>query len=249
MKLSTLLFLLFLSVQLSAQGWVWQSGTPESEALRQVWADSDSTVIGVGDSAKTLVWKRFHRQGQLLASKQVGTISSNASNAVFTKKDFGFVFLIRYTQAINWTTYNSFNFYQLRDTAGNMFATGGASGQNSKPCCNQQTGGWIKELHDSTKNLTGLRIFPAPGNRYVILATRSGNIGSTYIAETGFLLINATGDLLESNWIPNGISPNAEIPITQDADGFSLLKEGELFRFDALGHLLWSKEQAVGYSL
>lgn len=108
-------------------------------------------------------------------------------------------------------------------------------------------GDWIKELHDSTKNLQGLRIYPVSDNRYLLLAMRQGNIGTNWVNEFGFLLINASGDLLEANWVPNsGVftsSTDAYVPISQDADGFSILKKDQhtFYHFDAMGHLLWSK--------
>ena len=286
MRLSTLLFLLTLSSQLTAQGWIWESGTAaRNEALQLVWADTDSTVVCVGDSAGRIAWKQFNHQGQLLASKQVGTITNNGSIPDFTKKDFGFTFLSRFSDQISWTAFHSYSYYQLTDDAGNPFNGGLVNGQNNNDyaiydatltpdsavlavgvhlnpdenklylistlCCNQPFGNWIKEVHDSTGNIVGLRIFAVAGNRFAVLARRNGKIGNTPISETGFLLLNATGDVLESNWIPNSgaasNNPNLDIPLERDADGFSLLLADKLYRFDALGHLLWTKQTGISF--
>ncbi len=287
MKHFSLLLLLFTVCQLPAQGWIWQAGnSTTSEELKLIWNDTDSTVVCVGDSAGLIVWKQFDHSGQLLIAKQVSTINQNPDIDHYIKHDFGFTFLTRTIQWTSWSTYNTSNYYQLNDPAGNTFYSGVIYGQNNnnyqvndalltpdsaalvvgthinpdetklylqKTFINGQTG-WIKELHDSTKNIKGWRICPVSGNRYLLLATRSGYIGSILHYEFGFLLLNETGDLLESNWVPTSgtfeSSVDVQIPIVNNAEGFSVLKNESktFYRFDAMGHFLWSKKIDISFT-
>ena len=284
MKHATLLFLLLMSTRLIAQGWVWQAGSPDQhETLHLIWADTDSTVVCVGDSANLIIWKQLNHQGEVLVTKSTVNIFSDLYDAEFDKKDFGFSVVARKSHQTSWTTYVSSNYYQLFDAAGNPFAGGLVNGQNGNDYTVQDAlltpdsavlvigahlnpdgnklylqkayshpehpGNWTKEIHDSTKNILGVRIFPVANHRYLLLAMRSGNFGTTVFGEIGFLLINDTGDLLESNWVPQSGTFNqfsighiaTGVAVSQDADGFSIARKDNLYHFDSLGHLLWTK--------
>ena len=112
---------------------------------------------------------------------------------------------------------------------------------------------WVKEIHDTTKHISGLRIYKADNDQFIVFAMRNGTISGNYIGQIGFLRINSTGDLLEANWIPNSLTGGFNnnfnaLPIVQTSDGFYYYYRRNLYFINKMGQAVWQKNLDVDES-